>query len=417
MTSVVRTGPDPNCPLITQAPLGTEINLLAYSGSPGWWKTDWAGPLGWIYGDQVTPIEDTSGVRLEQTAGCTSSSCGDGMCVSTETCATCPFDCGNCAVPSDEVVADGSDGSLCGDGVCQADESAEWCGDCAVLASAACGNGQVETGEACDGEGTCGDILTCSADCSTCLATGLLEGTGGLGGIVLPGGEEAECGNQRVEDGEQCESLADCPPESDTCLGCQCARRLGGDDIESPGLGDPVDLGDASRCGDDTCDPNENCETCPEDCGNICVLSDRALKENVENVDGRSVLDALGDVPVSTWSYIEDEPGVSHMGPMAQDFYAAFGLGGDDEHINLVDANGVVMAALQGLYERAQEKDTQIEHQQGQMAALEARLEVLEQSNTQSSRQPVLLAYGLLIGGAFVTGFALGYRRRASHNS
>jgi hypothetical protein len=202
---------------LTEAPAGTEINLLAYSENPRWWKTDWAGPAGWIFGDQVTPIGDTSSVPLEQGVACTSPGCGDGVCYGAETCATCPFDCGNCAVPGDEVVADGSDGSLCGDDICQSGENAEWCGDCTAIASAECGNGQVEEGEACDGEGTCGDLV-CSDDCSTCLATGLIDNPGG---IVIPGGGEPECGNEKVEAGEQCESILDCP-ENHECLGCQC---------------------------------------------------------------------------------------------------------------------------------------------------------------------------------------------------
>jgi hypothetical protein len=43
------------------------------------------------------------------------------------------------------------------------------------------------------------------------------------------------------------------------------------------------------------------------------------------------------------------------MGPMAQDFHAAFGLGHDDRHINSIDTGGVTIAALQGLYEMVQE--------------------------------------------------------------
>jgi hypothetical protein len=58
---------------------------------------------------------------------------------------------------------------------------------------------------------------------------------------------------------------------------------------------------------------------------------------------------------------------------MAQDFYAAFGLGEDDKHINTVDPDGVALAAIQGLYELVQEKDAKI-------SALEARLEAMEAS-------------------------------------
>jgi hypothetical protein len=57
---------------------------------------------------------------------------------------------------------------------------------------------------------------------------------------------------------------------------------------------------------------------------------------------------------------------------MSQDFYAAFGLGGDDRYIDTIDPDGVALAAIQGLYELVKEKDSQI-------AAMEARLKVLEE--------------------------------------
>lgn len=64
------------------------------------------------------------------------------------------------------------------------------------------------------------------------------------------------------------------------------------------------------------------------------------------------VLERLAALPVSVWTYGFDDASVRHMGPMSQDFAAAFGLGCDDRTIDLVDANGVVMAACQALYRR-----------------------------------------------------------------
>ncbi len=68
-----------------------------------------------------------------------------------------------------------------------------------------------------------------------------------------------------------------------------------------------------------------------------------------------------------------DDPQVCHVGPTAQDFMAAFGLGASERHIGTVDADGVVLAAIQGLYQVVQEKDAKIE-------ALEARLSMLEEA-------------------------------------
>jgi hypothetical protein len=64
------------------------------------------------------------------------------------------------------------------------------------------------------------------------------------------------------------------------------------------------------------------------------------------------VLERLVGLPVHTWTYGWDDESVKHMGPMAQDFAAAFGLGDRDDIIDMVDANGVLMAAVQALLDR-----------------------------------------------------------------
>lgn len=70
----------------------------------------------------------------------------------------------------------------------------------------------------------------------------------------------------------------------------------------------------------------------------------------VEPVDGFEVLGRVADLPISTWRYHWEDPQVRHLGPMAQDWAAAFGLGGDDRTIAMVDANGVAMVSIQALY-------------------------------------------------------------------
>lgn len=77
-------------------------------------------------------------------------------------------------------------------------------------------------------------------------------------------------------------------------------------------------------------------------------------------VDGHDILERVAAIPVSTWSYLWDEGSVSHIGPMAQDFYAAFGLGVDDRHINPADGQGVALAAIQALYELVRRQGDEI---------------------------------------------------------
>lgn len=78
--------------------------------------------------------------------------------------------------------------------------------------------------------------------------------------------------------------------------------------------------------------------------------SDRALKENVEATDSRAILARLRELPIYEWNYIVEADDVRHVGPMAQDFHAAFGLAGDDDtHIATADADGIMMASIVAL--------------------------------------------------------------------
>ena len=63
---------------------------------------------------------------------------------------------------------------------------------------------------------------------------------------------------------------------------------------------------------------------------------------------------------------------------MAQDFYGTFGVGEDDRHISMIDADGVALAAIQGLHEIVKEKDTEIGTLRESNERLEARLSALE---------------------------------------
>jgi len=82
--------------------------------------------------------------------------------------------------------------------------------------------------------------------------------------------------------------------------------------------------------------------------GTWASASDRALKTDVARIDDAAVLEKVAGLPISRWSYVS-ERGVRHVGPMAQDFYAAFGVGEDDKHITSIDEDGVALAAIKAL--------------------------------------------------------------------
>jgi hypothetical protein len=82
--------------------------------------------------------------------------------------------------------------------------------------------------------------------------------------------------------------------------------------------------------------------------GTWASLSDRNSKTALASVNASTVLERLEKLPISIWSY-RSEGRVRHIGPMAQDFYRAFGLGSDDKHITTIDEEGVAYAAIGAL--------------------------------------------------------------------
>jgi hypothetical protein len=114
--------------------------------------------------------------------------------------------------------------------------------------------------------------------------------------------------------------------------------------------------------------------------GSWSSLSDAASKRAVEPVSGRDVLDRLGSVPISTWSYRSQGRGVRHIGPMAQDFYRAFAVGEDERHITSIDADGVALAAIKGLERELRAERRHRVEQERRTARLEARLARLERA-------------------------------------
>jgi hypothetical protein len=162
---------------------------------------------------------------------------------------------------------------------------------------------------------------------------------------------------------------------------------------------------DGSCCGTACCQPNQLCcsisgpigdfvtchtptkeePTCPPGCAPLCI-SDRNLKRAIEPVDPDEVLARLSRLPISTWSYKADAESVRHMGPMAQDFKQAFGLGDTDRAYHAVDAHGVALAAIQALQRLNEEQGRRIEALERENRALERRLQTLERRRGAPAR-------------------------------
>ena len=114
-------------------------------------------------------------------------------------------------------------------------------------------------------------------------------------------------------------------------------------------------------------------------CNGCDSPSDRNLKANLSAVNPRTILDRLTKIPIQTWNYKSDPESVRHIGPMAQDFRAAFNLGKDDKTLHTVDAQGVTMAAIQGLHRLSLEQQAQIQMLQEKLKQQQKQITALKQ--------------------------------------
>ena len=108
----------------------------------------------------------------------------------------------------------------------------------------------------------------------------------------------------------------------------------------------------------------------------VLLTSDRNSKENFQSLDPQNVLAKVAALPVTQWNYKTENQAQKHIGPMAQDFQAAFGLnGGDEKHISVVDEGGVALAAIQGLNQKLEARSQELE---AENTELKQRLDALE---------------------------------------
>lgn len=286
-----------------------------------------------------------------------------------ETSATTGVQCGNITCGTKQICCLDCDGR----GMCGAPGSA--CPGQSCVIQVTVGDGSVDGGAADAStvgmqcvDRVCDPGQTCCIDCD------------GAGMCIAPGGEcpghacgcPTECGDYCDGAPAECPNPGcRCPQPNDQCPkdcgtwcggqhpncpdpGCECPTQCGGEGqlccVADPGCNDGL-----------TC-----CEGVPYHptwgtCEKTCdMLSDRDLKTDIKPVDGDEVLSQLASLPVSTWRYLVEDEQVRHMGPMAQEFRAAFALGNSDRHIQLVDGLGVAIASIKALHRqvRALQQET-----------------------------------------------------------
>lgn len=144
--------------------------------------------------------------------------------------------------------------------------------------------------------------------------------------------------------------------------------------------------------------------------GSWSILSDRDEKEGVEAIDPVEVLAGVGSLEITRWRYRSQDARIRHLGPSAQDFERTFGLGESPHRISAVDADGVALAAIQGLLIELEARDQELAQLEARLDRLESRLVELERGGpaTRIARggrdlspllaQAAVLAIGLLLG-------------------
>ncbi len=109
------------------------------------------------------------------------------------------------------------------------------------------------------------------------------------------------------------------------------------------------------------------------------VISDVNKKENFAPVNGEDFLQKIGQMNLTSWNYKGQDPKqFRHYGPMAQDFYAAFGKDeygtvGNDTTINQADFDGVNLIAIQALIRRMEQINSDLRQE---IASLKAEMAI-----------------------------------------
>ena len=122
--------------------------------------------------------------------------------------------------------------------------------------------------------------------------------------------------------------------------------------------------------------------------GSWSYLSDRNTKKNIVGVNATDTFELLVEkVPISLWHYTEDPSKTLHMGPYAQDFYAAFHLGSDAQRIISSDADGIILGAIQGMHEMIEKIRIEKERLQTHIYRIHAQIESQNQNLVRQESQ------------------------------
>ncbi len=110
------------------------------------------------------------------------------------------------------------------------------------------------------------------------------------------------------------------------------------------------------------------------------MVSAKEFKENKRALDPVAILDKLAALPIEEWNYTHQDESIKHIGPYAEDFYEAFELNGIyNGRITTQDLDGVAFAAIQGLNQKLDDKQEEIDRLTERLEFYDKQFESFEQ--------------------------------------
>ena len=102
------------------------------------------------------------------------------------------------------------------------------------------------------------------------------------------------------------------------------------------------------------------------------ILSDEDSKIKESVLDDLDMLEKLNRLPISNWRYHGQD--VNHMGPMAQDMHAIFGVG-DIDRVSTLDSDGIILSALRGMTQLKDQMQDRVERLHAEIMSNEKTIE------------------------------------------
>ena len=121
--------------------------------------------------------------------------------------------------------------------------------------------------------------------------------------------------------------------------------------------------------------------------GSLYEASDRNEKQDVQPLETAEILKKAVELPLTEWSYKSNRH-IRHIGPMAQDFYAAFKLGNSEKSLSARDLAGVSLAATQGLHTLVKELAEELDELRKRNERLEQLVERMLRAGAGGNLQP-----------------------------